>query len=99
MKLRRHFAGESRGWCLLTNPANGRGATLRAVGNERCASLVRRNTGRRASRILAKAAPVTERLTETVTGPGGVMATARKEGLFRNWRSPPAPREKAPGAR
>ncbi len=99
MKLRRRFAGESRGRCLLTNPTKGRGATLWAVGNERRVSLVRRNTGRRASQILAKAAPTAERLADTVVGPGGVMATARKEGLYRNWRSPPGPREKDPGAR
>jgi hypothetical protein len=35
VKLRRRFAGESRGRCLLTNPALGRGATLRAAGIER----------------------------------------------------------------
>ena len=99
MKLRRRFAGESRGRCLLTNPTKGRGATLWAVGNERRVSLVRRNTGRRASQILAKAAPAAERLADTAVGPGGVMATARKEGLYRNWRSPPGPRKKAPGAR
>jgi hypothetical protein len=41
VKLRRRFAGESRGRCLLTNQASGRGATLRAAGIERCAGLVK----------------------------------------------------------
>lgn len=99
MKLRRRFAGESRGRCLLTNPAQGRGATLWAVGIERCASLVRLESRCRASQILAKATPTAETLDETAVGPGGVMATARREGLYRNWRSPPDPREKDPGVR
>lgn len=99
MKLRRRFAGESRGRCLLTNPAKGWGATLRAVGIERRTSLVRQDTGRRASQILAKAAPITEMLADTVIGPGGVMATARRDGLYRNWRSPPDPGKKDSGAR
>ncbi len=38
-------------------------------------------------------------LAETASGPGGVVATARREGLYRNWRSPPDPGEKSPGAR
>jgi hypothetical protein len=99
MKLRRRFAGESRGRCLLTNPTRGRGATLRAVGIERRISLVKRNTGCRASQILAKAAPAAERLAETAVGPGGVMATVRREGLYRNWRSPPGRGEKDPAER
>jgi len=49
VKLRKRFAGESRGRCFLTNPAKGREATLRAVGNERRASLVRHDTGCRAT--------------------------------------------------
>lgn len=60
MKLRRRFAGESRGRCLLTNPAQGRGAVLRAVGNERCASLVSGNFGCRAPALRVKAIPEAE---------------------------------------
>lgn len=82
MKLRRRFAGESRGRCLLTNPTKGRGVTLRAVGNERRKSLVRQSSGCRASQILAKATLAAEILADTVAGPGGVMATARREGLY-----------------
>jgi len=79
MKLRRRFAGESRGRCLLTNLAKGQGATLWAVGNERRASLVTRDSGCRASHGLAKAAPAAESLADTVVGSSGVVATARKE--------------------
>lgn len=82
MKLRRRFAGESRGWCLLTNPTKGWGATFRAVGNERRKGLVRQSSRCRASQILAKAILAAEILAETATRPGGVMATARREGLY-----------------
>ena len=82
MKRGRRFAGESRGRCLPTNLAKGQGAILRAVGIERCTSLVRRDSGCRASQILAKAAPAAETLADTATGPGGVRATARKKGLY-----------------
>jgi hypothetical protein len=99
MKLRRRFAGESRGRCLLTNLAQGQGAILRAVGIERRASLVRRDSGCRASQILAKAVPTAETLADTAGGSGGVMATACKDGLYRNWRSPPGPEEKDLGGR
>jgi hypothetical protein len=40
MKLRRRFAGERRGRCLLANRASGLGAILRAAGIERRASPV-----------------------------------------------------------
>jgi hypothetical protein len=99
MKLRGRFAGESRGRCLLTNLASGQGATLRAVGNERRASLVRLYSGCRVSRGLAKATPAAEMLADTAVGPSGAVATARKEGLYRNWRSPPGRGEKDPAAR
>jgi hypothetical protein len=99
MKLRRRFAAERRGRCLLTNPGWARGATLRAVGIERRASLVRQASGCRASQILAKAAPAEVTLTDTAAGSSGVMTAARREGLYRNWRSPPGPGEKAPGER
>ncbi len=96
MKLRRRFAAERRGRCLLTNPSVARGATLWAVGIERRASLVRLISGCRASQILAKAVPVAESMAETATGSSGVMTAARREGLYRNWRSPPGPGEKSP---
>lgn len=96
MKPRRRFAAERRGRCLLTNPGLARGATLWAVGTERRASLVRRASGCRASQILAKAAPAEETVADTAAGSGGVMTTARREGSYRNWRSPPGPGEKAP---
>jgi hypothetical protein len=99
MKPRRRFAAERRGRCLLTNPGLVRGATLRAVGIERRASLVRRESGCRASQILAKAASSAESLADTAVGSSGVMTTARREGLCRNWRSPPGPGEKSPGER
>lgn len=98
-KLRRRFAGESRGRYLLTNLVKGQGAILRAVDIERRRSLVRRNSGCPASQILVKAVPTAETLADAAVGPSGVMATARKYGLFRNWRSPPGPEEKDLGER
>jgi len=89
----------SRERCLLTNPTSGRGATLRAAGIERCASLVMTRTGGRASRVWAKAASDAESWLKTATDSGGVMAAARRDGSYRNWRSPPGPGEKDPGAR
>jgi len=99
MKLGRRVAGESRARSLPTNPEKVRGATLWAVGNERCASLVTTNSGCRASNALAQGSTWSGNLAETASGPGGVVATARREGLYRNWRSPPGPGEKSPGVR
>lgn len=99
MKQRRRFAGESRGRCLLTNPTVGWGATLWAVSNEHRASLVKPISRCRASRCLANGSTGSGNLTETAVGPGGVLVAARREGLCRNWRSPPDPREKDPGER
>jgi len=98
-KLRRRSDGESQGRCLLTNPTSGRGATLRAAGIERRASLVTHRSGSRASRALAKAAEAAESWLKTAASSGGVMTAARREGLYRNWRSPPDPAEKDRGAR
>jgi hypothetical protein len=38
-------------------------------------------------------------LADTTLGSGGVLAMARREGLYRNWRSPPGPEEKDLGER
>jgi hypothetical protein len=91
MKLRRRFAGESRGRCLLTNRALGLEATLRAVGIERRASLVTENRGGRASQPEVKAARAVESWLKTIVRTAGVLTAARREGLWRNWRSPPGP--------
>ena len=99
MKLGRRVVCESQARSLPTNPERVRGATLWAVGIERRASLVTTNTGCRASKAVAQGRTWSGKLTETASGPGGVVVTARREGLYRNWRSPPDPGEKPPGAR
>ncbi len=99
MKLRRRALCESGVRSLLTNPVPDWGATLWAAGIERCAILVRRRSGSRAARGRAKAALGSEIWLMTGRKSGGVMAVARKEGLHRNWRSPPDPKEKSLGAR
>jgi hypothetical protein len=53
-----HWNSESTVRCLLTNPITDREATLRAVGIERRAILEMDKSGSRASRQLAKAAPI-----------------------------------------
>ena len=99
MKLRRRFAGESRGRCLLTNRTSGPGATLRAAGIERRASPVTVICGGRALQVRVKAAQAVETWLKTTACTTGVLAAARREGLWRNWRSPPGPWEKNSGAR
>ena len=99
MKLRRRFAGESQGRCLLTNRTSGPGATLRAAGIERCASPVTAICGGRAPQLWAKAAQAVENWLKTTACTTGVLTAARREGLWRNWRSPPGPWEKNSGAR
>jgi len=86
----------SRGRCLLTNPTSGRGATLRAAGIERCASLVMTRTGGRASRVKAKAVPGAENWLTTATGSGGVMAAARRERVVLKLAKPSWPRGERP---
>ena len=58
-----------------------------------------KNLGCRASGVLAKAASRMESWLKSILGSDGVMAVARREGLYRNWRSPPGPEEKHLGAR
>lgn len=88
MKLRRRFAGESRGRCLLTNLGTGQGAALRAAGNERRAGLVTTDTpftcptaGSQATRSLVRQQLVRKADFLPHELLDGVMTAASKEGL------------------
>jgi len=96
MKLRRRFAGESRGRCLLTNPVTDRGATLWAAGNERRASLVNSYHPAPSFWSFGEGSIRHGILAEAVSGPGGVLAAARKERVGSKLVKPSWPRGESP---
>lgn len=91
MKLRRRFAGESRGRCLLTNPEEVRGATLRAAGIERCAGLEIVKYRKPSLPIVGEGSIDDGKVAETVIDSGGVLSAARSEGLYTELEKPSWP--------
>lgn len=95
-KLRRRLAGQSRGRCLLTNSNSVRGATLWAVGNERCASLVSCNSRCRASRTAAKTEPSAEIWLIPCSDRAGYWRQHTRKGCIETGEALLAPGRKTP---
>ncbi len=77
-----------------TNQGDALGTTLRAVGNEHCAGLVRRFFWKPSRLLLGEGNIDYGNLTDAIIDSSGVMVAARREGSRRNWGGPPSPEEK-----